>query len=237
MLSYVASCDPLKVAARAADACQPRHNEESEPLPPLPSLAMMPKACHVDAGGFGVCMRMRTTSTGLNTIEPIEPVIPPARILPRRGAESSCTASRTVGYRPMRNPVYESPRIHVASRPGCQSPMTRPSLLMSDDASWYVDGAPPPPIPPVPAAAAAAGTAAGDAPASNTCLLTFSTSSGLKSVSASAQPTPAENHSSATRGTLTLVPEVTNELEELLLPLNEFEEPPTTAMTKKMDGS
>lgn len=111
---------------------------------------------------------------------------------------------------------------------------------MSDDASWYVDGAPPPPIPPVPAAAAdvaaadvAAAGAAGDAPESNTCLLTFSTSSGLKSVSASAQPTPAENHSSATRGTLTLVPEVTNELEELLLPLNEFEEPPTTAMTRK----
>ena len=60
--------------------------------------------------GFGPCMRIRTTSMGLNSAEPIDPVAAPATTRaatasPPPNAFVSTTASRTAGYMPIRNPV------------------------------------------------------------------------------------------------------------------------------------
>mmetsp|Transcript_10034 Transcript_10034/g.42198 ORF Transcript_10034/g.42198 Transcript_10034/m.42198 type:complete len:212 (+) Transcript_10034:1368-2003(+) len=109
-VSYVASCDPLSVAARVMQTPHPRHK------PATPSrLAISINALAVDLYGLGPCMRIRTTSMGLNSAEPIAPVPAPATTRAATESESpktrvSTTASRTAGYMPIRNPVYEKAR-------------------------------------------------------------------------------------------------------------------------------
>ena len=109
-VSYVASCAPESVAARATQAPHPRHS------PATPSrLAIVANAARVDSYGAGPCMRIRTTSMGLNSAEPMAPVAAPAatraaKASPPPNAPVLTIASRTAGYEPIRNPVYVKAR-------------------------------------------------------------------------------------------------------------------------------
>jgi len=90
-------------------------------------------------------------------------------------------ASRTLGYRPIRKPVYEKARYTVASRPGCHRPRQTPFSVIAVRASAKVDEG----TVDVPFAA----------PPIATCRRTLSTSRGLNNVSATAHPRDAESHS------------------------------------------